>query len=195
MTAFLDEKSKLLLWERRKRWTVEEYENYFEQLHVDIWKVELIDGEIIPKLPKKPPHVCAVMQCHHYMSDLFGFDHLWPEAQIFIDDFSMPEPDISVLIKTHETYLKAGNPTASDVCLAIEVADFTLQEDLVIKAMLYASGKIPEYWVVDITNRRIIQHLLPENNAYTQIVTLSETEEIAPQLHPSQKVSVSKLLP
>jgi Uma2 family endonuclease len=193
MTAFLDEESKLMLWERRKRWTVEEYENYFDQMGLDVWKVELIDGEIIPKMAKNRPHIIVLTRIVKILSLIFGSDYVQTEASVAIGDVSVPEPDLSIVYNPVETYVKTT--TASDVCLVVEISDTTLREDLKIKSALYASGNIPEYWVIDVTNRRIIQHLLPKDNAYTQIVTLADTDEIAPQLHPLQKVSVSKLLP
>jgi Uma2 family endonuclease len=193
MTAFLDEESKLMLWERRKRWTVEEYENYFDQMGLDVWKVELIDGEIIPKMAKNRPHIIVLTRIVKILSLIFGSDYVQTEASVAIGDVSVPEPDLSIVYNPVETYVKTT--TASDVCLVVEISDTTLREDLKIKSALYASGNIPEYWVIDVTNRRIIQHLLPKDNVYTQIVTLADTDEIAPQLHPLQKVSVSKLLP
>jgi Uma2 family endonuclease len=46
------------------------------------------------------------------------------------------------------------------ILLAIEVADLTLSFDLATKARLYAAG-IPEYWVLDVNDRRFIVHREP----------------------------------
>jgi Uma2 family endonuclease len=193
MTAFLDEESRLILWERRKRWTVEEYEKYFEQMGVDLWKVELIDGEIIPKMAKNRPHIIVLTRLVKMLGVIFGADYVQTEASVSIGDLSAPEPDLSIVYNAVTSYDKTT--TASDVCLVVEVSDTTLSIDVKIKSVLYASGNIPEYWVVDIPNRQIIQYHTPQNDNYTTITAFSETDKIAPLLHPQNLILVSELLP
>ena len=55
----------------------------------------------------------------------------------------------------------------SKVCIAIEVSDTTLAIDLGRKAGVYASAKIPEYWVVDTNAQLIRQMWEPVDEAYT----------------------------
>jgi Uma2 family endonuclease len=49
-----------------------------------------------------------------------------------------------------------------------EISDTTLATDLDEKKHLYASLKIPEYWVVDILAKRVFCFLLQENNIYQE---------------------------
>ncbi|HLV80009.1 MAG TPA: Uma2 family endonuclease [Chthonomonadaceae bacterium] len=76
-----------------------------------------------------------------------------------------------------------------------EVSDSTLAYDLSGKALLYARAGIPEYWVVDITGRRLLVHRQPARDGYADIQVYAEGEEAAVISHPEAKVRVSDLLP
>jgi hypothetical protein len=89
---------------------------------------------------------------------------------------SEPEPDIAVLAKTGPEYMGA-NPPASDVRLVIEVSDSTLAFDLGPKARLYARAGIPEYWVFDIGERRLIVHRSPQAGVYSMVTAYAEGGE------------------
>jgi Uma2 family endonuclease len=49
-----------------------------------------------------------------------------------------------------------------------EISDTTLPKDLDEKKHLYASLKIPEYWVIDVFANRVFCFQLQENNQYQQ---------------------------
>jgi Uma2 family endonuclease len=52
--------------------------------------------------------------------------------------------------------------------LLIEVSDSTLRYDLEDKARLYATHRVPEYWVVDLVHRRVVRHRAPSRAGYLQ---------------------------
>jgi Uma2 family endonuclease len=52
--------------------------------------------------------------------------------------------------------------------LLIEVSESTLRYDLETKARLYATHRVPEYWVVDLVNCRIVRHRAPRRAEYGQ---------------------------
>jgi Uma2 family endonuclease len=54
------------------------------------------------------------------------------------------------------------------VVLLIEISDSTLRYDLDVKARLYATHGIPEYWVVDLVNRLLVRHRGPTGQAYSE---------------------------
>jgi Uma2 family endonuclease len=58
------------------------------------------------------------------------------------------------------------------VLLLIEVSDATLRYDLEVKARLYATHGIPEYWVIDLVNGRLVRHRAPSGAKYTQVSEL-----------------------
>ena len=46
----------------------------------------------------------------------------------------------------------------------IEVSDSTLDIDLGRKADLYANAGVPEYWVVDVNENRVLMHANPRGD-------------------------------
>ena len=51
--------------------------------------------------------------------------------------------------------------------------------DLVRKARIYATGNVPEKWVLDVERRSLIVHGAPQDGAYTDVRTLRESDTIA----------------
>jgi Uma2 family endonuclease len=80
---------------------------------------------------------------------------------------SEPQPDFALVRHKTDAY-RYGHPTAKDVLLLIEVSDSTLRYDLDVKARLYATQGISEYWVVDLVNRRVVRHRAPSRKQYTE---------------------------
>src|SRR3954447_10646098 len=74
---------------------------------------------------------------------------------------SEPEPDLVVREKDTP---KPYHP--SSAVLVIEVAASSLPVDLAVKAPLYASATIAEYWVLDLDGRRAIVHREPGAGGY-----------------------------
>ena len=81
------------------------------------------------------------------------------EASTRISDDTLPEPDIVV------TSYKGPHVVPLDtVALLIEVSDSTLDTDLGRKADLYAAAGVPEYWVVDVNENRVLMHANPRSD-------------------------------
>ena len=72
-----------------------------------------------------------------------------------------------------------SNPQPEDLALLVEVADSTLRYDLTVKAAIYARAGIAEYWVLDVSGRRLIAHRNPGSGVYGSVEVYSETEVIA----------------
>jgi Uma2 family endonuclease len=49
----------------------------------------------------------------------------------------------------------------------VEIADTTQVGDLGDKALLYAENGVPEYWVIDLRQKRLHQMTGPSANGYT----------------------------
>lgn len=61
------------------------------------------------------------------------------------------------------------------------------------KAALYASGEIPDYWVVDLTDDRIVVHRDPSGSLFRS-VTSHDHGILRPLHHPHAHVDVTALL-
>lgn len=98
------------------------------------------------------------------------------QGPLRLSEASEPEPDIALLRPKNDFYM-SGHPCPADVLLIIEVADTSLSYDRDIKIPLYARHDIPEVWLVDIENRRLIIHQQPSPNGYLEVIepaTLTE---------------------
>ena len=80
-----------------------------------------------------------------------------------LDDDSLPEADIMVAL--------AGDARLvglESVLIMVEVSDTSLAYDLGDKHRLYARTGVPEYWVVDVSGRRIIRMHAPAGESYAE---------------------------
>jgi Uma2 family endonuclease len=118
-------------------------------------RVELLDGEIITMPPQNPPHAGTTSGLATAVIRLLGANFtVRIQAPIVLNDWSEPEPDIVVCRLDPDNYRHA-HPKANDVLLVIEVAETTLAYDQGRKATAYAGSGLPEYWIVNLVDRRI----------------------------------------
>lgn len=126
--------------------------------------VELIDGMLVQKMPRNPPHRNITRRLTTIFDEVLpaGWFYLAQEAMTL--DQSEPEPD-GMVVRGLDTDYSDRNPSASDVALVIEVADTTLERDLVEKAAVYARGGVAIYWVVDVNAATV--HVLCDPDSLT----------------------------
>lgn len=111
-------------------------------------KVELIDGEIYFMSPITADHNGHVDKATQFFSiNLFGKANVRVQGSIRTDEYSEPEPDVTIL-KYDKNFYTKKQATAADVLLVVEVAVFTLKKDRTIKKKKYAIVGIPEYWII-----------------------------------------------
>lgn len=176
----------------RKRWTRDECEELAAAGIQALDRYELIEGELIQKMPKHMPHSLVMMLLLDWLRGVFGVLFVVPEGSVDLPgrDFntSVPEPDLFVLRRSAREITFRAN--SQDVLLAIEVSVTTLNFDRTIKAALYARAAIPEYWVVDVNARRIIVHRNPQDGIYQSILTYSENESVSPLAAPNESLPI-----
>lgn len=181
----------------RKRWTREECRNLRTAGFLP-GRYELIEGEIIEKLPKNPPHRIALMLLAVWLESLFGRFFVQTQDPIILpvpdNNSTEPEPDVAVTRVPTTTY-QNDNPRPEDLLLVGEVSDTTLAYDLRNKATLYAAAGIPDYWVLDVVGRRLYVHRRPASDGYREVRIYSETEEVSPLARPDTAILVASLLP
>lgn len=138
-----------------RRFTVAEYHAMIDGgVFAGDDRVELLEGWIVPKMTRKPPHDVAI--------DLAG-DALrgclppgWRvrvQSAVTLAD-SEPEPDLAVVRGRARDYLD-HHPRPGEIALVAEVADATLSEDRGLKARVYARAAIPSYWIVNLVDGQI----------------------------------------
>lgn len=63
------------------------------------------------------------------------------------------------------------------------------------KAAAYARNAIPEYWVLNLRDRRLEVHRRPQGDAYGERTHIDADGRIAPLAAPAAPVPVAALLP
>jgi Uma2 family endonuclease len=146
-------------------------------------RFELIDGELICKTPKSRLHSIVLHLLHRWLRQAFGDDYVEQEVSIdlgpLLTPTNQPEPDAIVLRRPFAEF-RTQNPAPPDLLLVVEVSATTQEYDLGAKAALYASACIPDYWVVDLRNHRIVIHRDPADDRYNSIIAYAADEPVSP---------------
>ena len=179
----------------RIRWTAEKYEALFHAGILSEKGYELIEGDIVEKMPTKDAHAHIITLLFVLFLRFVPAACLRSASTLYINDTSLPEPDFTVLQESPPPLTSRGYAAASSARLLIEVSDATLASDLTTKATLYAQAVIGEYWVVDVSGRRLRIHGQPEAGIYRQITEYTETDTAAPRFDPAQTFAVADVLP
>ncbi len=133
-------------------------EQYHEMIQAGILQsgdpIELLEGWLVYKMTKKPPHQVSTGLTRNTLNGTVpkGW-YIDTQVAITLQD-SEPEPDVAIIRGQLEDYL-THHPTAKDVALVIEISDATLQRDQTFKQRVYASAKIPQYWIVNLVEGQI----------------------------------------
>ena len=155
-------------------------------------RVELLEGEIIEVSPEGPMHSSTNYSVVEYFQELLKNRVVVREAHPITLDNSEPEPDIAIVRSPYTNYF-TRHPCPQDIYWLVEISNKTLKLDLEKKPVTYARNAIPEYWVIDLVNKKLIVHTQPVNNSYSQIQTLT-TGTISPQAFPNVAIALDKLL-
>lgn len=177
----------------RVRWTRAAFHMMEEAQWLTEGRYELLDGEVV-KIMANEPHMLVNSTLVFMMGDIFGRQYV-RVGSLTADEYNEPQPDIAVTRGTTSAYLKTGIPPGSEFRLVIEVSDSTLWRDKGIKAKLYATAGVPEYWVVNLTGRTVIVHRNPVGEEYRSITTYDETQSVSPEAAPEHSIAVAEILP
>ena len=173
--AILTEEDRVeLIAARRRPFTVGEYYRMAEAaILTEEDRVELIAGQIVAMSPIGSRHAACVDRLNsllHSQPRLAGIVRV--QSPIALDAYSEPEPDV-VLLRPRTDFYADAHPTASDVLLAIEVADTSADYDREVKLPLYAQAGLPEVWLIDLQKGHIEVYARPQGSAYQQRVEVT----------------------
>lgn len=112
--------------------------------------VELLEGVVVEKMSKNPPHRLATRKCDLLLSSLpFVGWHVQNQEPITLGD-SEPEPDVAIVRGELDDYIQR-HPSIGEIALVVEVADTSLVTDR-YKARVYAAAGIPTYWIINLVD-------------------------------------------
>jgi Uma2 family endonuclease len=174
--------------------TVEEYERMGEAgiFPIDA-RLELIEGEIVKMSPIGDPHAACVDVLDELVRGALGRSvSVRIQGPIRLDDYSAPQPDISIL-KRRDDFYRHGKPRPEDVLLVIEVSDSTLAYDRRVKVPLYARAGIPEVWIVNLVDERVETFADLSGDAYQTTAVFSRGEEVQSRTLTALRLAVSEI--
>jgi len=183
------------------KWTVADFHRVGATGAFDGRRPVLLQGVLWEQGMMNPPHANCVLLATDALRAAFGPNWtLRIQLPLVLSLDSDPLPDFAVVPGTVRANVGASHPKTA--ALVVEVSDTTFDIDVTIKAELYATTGIADYWVVDVDNRQLLVFRdpvpLPAGlgaTAYQTRLTLAETDTVAPLALPSAIVRVADLLP
>ncbi len=116
--------------------------------------IELLEGVLVPKRTRNPPHRIAVTQLRDLLMRLVGSGwHVETQEAVTLET-SEPEPDLTVIRGSVRDY-PDRHPGPNDIGLVVEVADSSLAHDRGQKKRVYARAGIVEFWIVNLIDEQI----------------------------------------
>ncbi|HVK15814.1 MAG TPA: Uma2 family endonuclease [Fimbriiglobus sp.] len=184
---------------RNLRWTVDQFHYLGDLGMFEGRRAMLIDGVIIEEGPMNPPHAIAGEKTEEAIRAVFGARwRVRVQKPLVLGQTTDPEPDVAVVQGTPQG--TNTHPTTAE--LVVELSDTSLHFDTTTKAEWYATAGIPEYWVLDLPNRRLLVYRDPEPlptglgaTAYRTHLTLGPTDSVSPLAAPGATIAVADLLP
>ncbi|HET6575653.1 MAG TPA: Uma2 family endonuclease [Fimbriiglobus sp.] len=182
------------------RWTIEQYR---ELGKLDVFqgvRTMLIDGEIYTMVMPNPPHDTALALTEEWLRTAFPTGHHVRTQKGFnIGTRNDPGPDLAVVPGSIRDY---ATQTPTTAVLIVEVTETSLFTDTTTKAELYATAGVPDYWVIDLENRRLLVYRDPEPlpaglgaTAYRNHLAFSPADSVSPLAAPHSSIAVADLLP
>jgi Uma2 family endonuclease len=113
------------------RLTVDQYEAMVDSgVFTKRDRLHLINGLLVAKVTKKPPHVLAVELIRDEFLRLVSRPHwrVMVEAPVRIPEFDEPEPDVALARGTTKDYANR-HPGPADLAMVVEVSESSVAED------------------------------------------------------------------
>ena len=137
------------------RLSIEQYHAIIQAgILTDDDSVELLEGWLVFKRPKNPPHRVTTRLVRTALENILPAGWYVDSQEPITLSNSEPEPDIVVVRGDTRQYLDR-HPGAEDIALIIEVSDTTLQRDRTVKRRIYARAGIAIYWIVNLVEEQV----------------------------------------
>ena len=156
-------------------------------------RVELREGLLYQMNPQHFPHGIAKMDILAALSAAVARLNLplrvISKVSVRVSEAEVPMPDIFLV----QGGRYRGAVPVEHVRLVAEISDTTLADDLGRKRDLYARGGIPEYWVVDLSARAILQHWSPRGDGYANSAVVPFGGDLASATLPGLVIATDAL--
>lgn len=175
----------------RRLWTADELERILDAgiLHEDDG-LELIGGDVVIMPPKGNRHERLRNELIIYWARRLPADiRFAEEAPLKLGPQDEPQPDIILFPDD----LPVTSVSGGTVLLVVEISDSSLSKDMTIKAPIYASFGVRDYWVIDAKALTTIVHRNPEGGQYQQKTKVARSALLTPALVPALSVRLADL--
>jgi Uma2 family endonuclease len=157
-------------------------------------RVELLAGQVMQRVAKGVAHEAAITRIEKALRNQLGDRVLLRlQSPVQLDDYSEPEPDISVVFADPADY-ETHHPQPPEIFWLIEVADSSFRYDCEVKAPAYAKSGIAEYWVLDVNQRQLHVYRSPTTEGYQSKFVLAAGDQVASVAFPHCSIAVAQLL-
>lgn len=128
--------------------------------------VELLEGVLVYKMTKSPPHRFATQVLRDLLTDMLPPGWFVDDQEPVTTSDSEPEPDLMIVRGDRRQYLQQDrHPSPDETPIVIEVADSSLPTDRSLKGRLYARSRVREYWIVNLVDRQVEVYTDPTGDA------------------------------
>lgn len=125
--------------------------------------VELLQGYLVNKMPKNPPHSLVTQQTRDELDKILPSGWFLNVQEPVTTEDSEPEPDVSAVRGTRRQF-RERHPGPADVGLVAEVADTSLRRDRGSKKKIYARARIPVYWIINLLEQTVEVYTEPSGS-------------------------------
>jgi Uma2 family endonuclease len=179
----------------KKLFTVDEYYRMdaFGILFEGV-RTELIKGEVIERSPMRSRYAAAVSRVsHRLVSSLEGKALLRVQLPLRLNVYNEPQPDLA-FVRVRRDFYEFRHPGHSDIFLALEISDTSLDYDHDVKAGVYAAARVPEYWVLDLVGSALLVFRGPARGDYKIFMRFQPGDSVSMLAFPEIEIAVSDLL-
>lgn len=128
-------------------------------------RVELLEGKVVNKMARNPPHDTALSLTQRELEAILTSEwYIRVQMAVVLGKLSQPEPDLAVVLAPIKRYFKQ-HPGVKDTGMLVEIADSSLLQDRRDKAPIYAGGRIPWYWIVNVAEEIVEVYSDPKGGA------------------------------
>jgi Uma2 family endonuclease len=179
------------------RLNVEQYESMVSAgLFTKRDRLHLINGILVAKMTKKPPHVIACEKTRDSLQRIKpkGW-RVMVEAPVRIPNYNEPEPDLALARGKAEDYA-ARHPEPADLALIIEVAESSLRQDREL-TLIYGSAGVPTAWIVNLIDRQVEVYSDPCPDGYRSRLVYEPGQDVPLVIDGIElgQIAVADLLP
>jgi Uma2 family endonuclease len=184
-----------------RRFSVDEYHRLIEAgFFAHDERYELLDGWIIHKMSRNPPHQLVILLLEEVLDPLLPSGWIRMTQGAVTLSRSEPEPDVAIVRGPRRRY-RDHKPGPAEIGVVIEVADSSFRDDRTVQGPIYAGDTLPVYWIINIPDLCIEVYTDPtgpaEAPAYRHLRTYRPPEEIPLSLDGREvaRIPVRDLLP